>query len=146
MVPLAGLFSLTTIPWLGWSPARASPSEARGSQCWGKQGLLVHSIGTCQVGAQGAPCERAGAATAGDALTSFPQKQSPTEPGDHCATCLRDSWGPTGAALDRNSSSASAAFRLLLEILSPLWPLSFEADRRKMCPRASHKQRLGTNP
>lgn len=43
------------------------------------------------------------------------------------------------AVWSRDRSSASAAFRLLLEILSPLWPLTFEAERRKMCPRVSHR-------
>lgn len=98
---------------------------------------------TCQVGAQGALWERAGAATSGDALTSSPETVSyrTRKSGDYSATCLRDSWGPTVAVLDRSRSSASAAFRLLLDILAPLWPLTFEADRRKMCPTASHKQR-----
>lgn len=45
----------------------------------------MHKIMASQVGAQGAPCERAGAGTAGDALTSFLQKQLPTEP---------EIWGP----------------------------------------------------
>lgn len=42
----------------------------------------MHNIVTCQVGAQrpGAPREKAGAGTTGDALTSFLQRQSPTEP------------------------------------------------------------------
>lgn len=55
----------------------------------------MHSTGTCQVGAQGAPCERAGAATAGDALTSFPQKQNPTEP-DSLGTTVLPASGTAG--------------------------------------------------
>lgn len=87
--------------------------------------------------------ERAAAGTTGDALTSFLQSLKVWG-----ALCYlpQGQLGTHGGSFGQEWSSASAASRLLLEIFPPLWPLTFEAERRKVCPRASHKQTLGTNP
>lgn len=56
--------------------------------------------------------------------------------GDHCTTCLRDTWGPIMDALNRNLSFANAASRSL-EISTALCPTNLEAERGETCPRAS---------
>lgn len=59
--------------------------------------LLSHNIMTCQVGAQrgAAPRERAGAGITGDALTSFLQRQCPTEP-ESLGTTVLPASGTSG--------------------------------------------------
>lgn len=49
--------------------------------------------------------------------------------GDRCATFLRDIWGPIRGVLNRNISFASAASRLLLEILPASRPMNLEGER-----------------